>query len=97
MDKPKPMLTYALIRVVDRSRHAEDIEVMRDRRKYRSFYLEQREADPPIPKAYVDFARLTSIAPPAVRPEDRIASMTDIVRDALREDFIEFMTLERED
>jgi hypothetical protein len=96
LDKPRPMLTFALIRVIDGSQHAEDIEIMRNRGKYRSFYLEEQTEEPRLPKAYVDFGRLTTVHPTACRLDDRILSMSDDVRDALREDFIEFMTLERE-
>lgn len=96
LDKPRAMLSFALIRLIDKSQHVDDIEVMRNRRKYRSFYLEEQTEEPAFPKAYVDFGRLTTIHPDAVRQADRVLSMSDDVRDALREDFIEFMTLERE-
>ena len=96
LDKPKPLLTFAHVRLVDGSQHEEDIDIMRNRAKYRSFYLEEQREEPRFPKAYVDFGRLTTIHPAAFRPADRILSMTEDVRDALREDFTEFMTLERE-
>jgi hypothetical protein len=96
LDKPRPMLTFALIRLLDGSQHADDVEVMRNRGKYRSFYLEEQAEDPRFPKAYVDFGYLTTLHPDACRLDDRILSMADDVKDALREDFIQFMTLERE-
>lgn len=97
LDKPKGMLTFAMIRLLDGSQHAENVEVMRNRRKYRSFYLEEQTQAPAFRAAYVDFGRLTTIAPAAINQADRLLSLVPEVRDALREDFIEFLNLEREE
>ena len=96
LEKPKPMLTFAFVRLFDESHHAADIEAVRNRGKYRSFYLEEQLGDLPFPRAYIDFGRLTSVHPSAVAVADRHLSMADDVRDTMREDFIAFLNLDRE-
>jgi hypothetical protein len=62
------MLTFALIRRLDGSQHEDDVAVMRNRGKYRSFYLEEQVEEPRFPKgrsrcpAYLNPVR-TNIGP----------------------------------
>jgi hypothetical protein len=96
IEKPHAVLAFALVRSIDHSIPAEAIATMRERRRYRSFFLAAQD-DPPFPAGYVDFGRITSIERGAVRGEDRLLSMSDDVRDAMRMDYIQFCTQERDE
>jgi hypothetical protein len=95
LEKLNPMIAFGYVRLVDGSQGENAMELIRNRRKFRSFYLAAQEADPAFPEAYVDFGRITTLALDAIQILDRYASMSDEVRDAMREDFIEFMSLDR--
>ena len=95
LDKPRAMYTFAAIRPIKESALPDDIEEIRNRLKYRAFYL--REQVGTFEQACVDFGRLTTVSKEALLASERHLSMTDDIRDALREDFIEFMTNDRGD
>lgn len=112
LDKPRAMFTMAMVKPIsdpelgdietmsDQEKQSledrlTDIERMRNRLKYRSFYLQAQPET--FDQAYVDFGRLTTLSRKALDACARHLSMTDDIRDALREDFVEFMTNERGD
>jgi len=97
LEKPRSKLTFALVRLLDHSIPLEAVETWRRRERYRIFYLGEQDEEPRFGPAYVDFGRLTTVNLEALRLEDRLLSMTDYVRDALCEDFIAYLTLEREE
>ena len=59
-------------------------------RRLRFFYLAPHE--PELPESYVDFRRQTTVRGREIRMEDRLLSMSEDVRAAVREAFIQFVT-----
>jgi hypothetical protein len=94
LEKHRPMLTFAQVRFIDKSMAGVAIETIRTRNNWRRFYLEE-QAEPHFPRAYIDFARLTTIHPGALNVGDRLLSLNDIVRDCMRRDFTLFMMADR--
>jgi hypothetical protein len=95
LEKKDPKIAFGYVRLVDGSQGETAMGLIKNRSKFRSFYLAGQDADPSFPEAYVDFGRITTLDLEAIRPLDRYASMTDDVRLAMREDFIDFLTRER--
>ncbi len=104
LDKPRQrvLLTFARIRLMDRSQSADAIENMRNRNEYRAFYLAPQNDHPVLEECYVDFGSLTTIRlqcllmEDGIHIKDRYLSMHPDVRDAMRQDFIDYMTADRE-
>jgi hypothetical protein len=104
LDKPrdKVLVTFARIRSA-KGLSAEAVQIMRNRNKYRAFYLAPQADQPSIPESYIDFGALTTVSLASLPMKgdsghflDRYASMDPVIRDAMREDFIDFMTAERD-
>lgn len=96
LDKAKPTLIFARIRFVTPGTELQHLQRIRERRVYRSFFLPASEQDFRLPASIVDFGRLTTLLPSAVRHDDRVLSLHDDVRDCLRRDFTAFLMAERE-
>ncbi len=98
--KQKVLLTFARIRVLDK-KSDNAIRNMRNRNEYRAFYLAPQANEPTLQEAYVDFASLTTIRlhslllEDGLHVKDRYLSMHPDVRDAMREDFIDYMAVDR--
>jgi hypothetical protein len=89
LDKDDHFRTMALIRPW----HAlppEAAESIRAGERLRFFHLP--EAPPHLPESYVDFRRLTTVRGRVLNDGDRLLSMTEHGRAALREAFINFVT-----
>lgn len=95
LEKRNPMITFGFIEIIHPNLEEKAVEIVKNRRRWRSFYLEEQKAKPSFPRSFVDFGRLTTVHRDAIRLEDRYASMADDLRDALHEDFIEFLNLDR--
>jgi len=97
LDKTRPTLIFARVRFVTPGTEAHHLDRIRQRRVYRSFFLPASEGpEVGFPASIVDFGRLTTLHPSAVRHDDRILSLHDDVRDCLRRDFTAFLMAERE-
>lgn len=97
LEKRNPMITFGFIEGLHPNLDEKAVEIVKNRRRYRSFYLEAQKDEPVFARSFVDFGRLTTVHRDAIRLDNRYASMVDDLRDALHEDFIEFMNLNRAD
>jgi hypothetical protein len=104
LDKPhkKVLLSFARIRVTDGSQSVDAITNMKNRNEYRSFYLAPQGDKPTLPECYVDFGAITTLSLQSIVETDgfnvrwRYLSMHPDVRDAMRQDFVDFMVADRE-
>ncbi len=95
LDKQRPTLLFARVRPIPSGMHADQVDLIRRRRQYRSFFLPRSE-EYGLPDCIVDFGRITTAMPGAVNSDERIMSLEDTVRDCLRRDFAAYLMSERE-
>jgi hypothetical protein len=89
LDKDEHFRTFALIRGWETLPFETQLNILAGRR-LRFFHLAPQLPD--LPESYVDFRRLTTVRGREIRMEDRMLSLSDDSRAALREAFIQFVT-----
>jgi len=68
------------------------IDMIATGHRYRFFLLPGQEKDPPFDTRYADFRRVTTIRAELLRPEDRVVSLTEEMRTAMRQALALFYT-----
>jgi hypothetical protein len=96
LQKRRPTVIFARIRPVSEAVEEAHVELIRNRRVYRSFFLPAATVPKRFPASIVDFGRLTTFEMGAVRFGDRYLSLHDDVRDCLRRDFSAFLLSQRQ-
>jgi hypothetical protein len=69
-----------------------DQELIRRGDRLRFFYLAPQDEDPPFPASYVDFRRITTVLAEVLPSDDRVVTLSDDMRDLLREAFARYVT-----
>ena len=94
LDKDDKFRQLALVRrldsVIDPTQRSALRLELQEHARLRFFYLPGQKEDPPFDERYVDLRRITTLRGSALRPEDRLASMTDELREGLRTQFVKF-------
>jgi hypothetical protein len=81
VDKDGKHRTVALIRPLPLNMPAQDLSTIRENKRFAFFYL-PTDGDQ-WPESYVDFRRVCTVAPIWVDKAKRVASLTDVARQAL--------------
>ncbi len=90
IDKDKKHRLVALIRPMPREWDEQNRKIVQDGRDFSFFYLPPGEGN--LVESYVDFRRICTMAPPWVDSMPRLASLTEIARNAMLFQFFRFLT-----
>jgi hypothetical protein len=90
IDKDKKHRLIVLIRPVPANMPEQDRTVIREARNYSYFYLPAGEG--PLTESYVDFRRIGTVAPQWVDSATRLASLTEVARQAMLLQFFRFLS-----
>lgn len=83
IDKDNTYRTVALVRPFS-TLPGEAVDGIRRGKRYRFFYLAPQQMAPAIIESYLDLRRVTTVRADWLARAERVASMTSLVRDALR-------------
>jgi hypothetical protein len=95
IDKPKSLRTIALVRPLDPGMPEGDREKIRNNQRLAFFHLPALEGV--LPECYVDFRRISTVAPRWVDQAKRLVSVQETARKALLMQFFLFLTRVRLD